>query len=111
MQNFQGDISIITLTENQLPKDLIFKKLDKVVVAEGETTGHKHLLVADRFLAGADLSDCEIAQDANGFYIRVISGSATLKHEEHDLQVIPIGVHYLGRQWEYDEISERKVQD
>ena len=74
-------------------------------MATGEATGHKHTLIAEKE------AKIEIAQDQNGYYLRVNSGSATLTHEKHDIQTIPQGVWFVGRQWEYDEIQERRVAD
>ena len=103
-QAFQGDVSIIKI--EKLGKRLDFKPLKNgFVVAEGEVSGHHHRLVAERD------SVVEIAWDENGFYLNVKSGSVKLNHEEHATQTIERGLWFLGRQIEYDEISERKVMD
>ena len=102
-QNYQGDISIISITD--IPKGLNFKKLsEEFVVAEGESTGHKHTLVRGR-------ADVELAKDTNGFYLKVNSGEVVLTHQEHETQTIPQGIYFIGRQWEYNDLEERKIQD
>ena len=108
MQNYQGDISILSnkKIEEEAKKQKFEKLSDKgLVVAEGEVTGHKHLLVAD------PQSDVEIAQDQFGYFIKVNKGSAVLNHEQHGIQEIGVGIHFIGSQWEYDELKERRVQD
>ena len=72
------------------------------VIAEGEVTGHKHLLIPKQN------SQIEIAQDGVGFYLKVIKGSADLVHEEHETQTFGIGTHYIGKQWEFNEQEEYK---
>lgn len=103
-QNFQGDVSIIKIEKAE--KELHFKPLQNgFIVAEGEVSGHHHRLVADRE------SVVEIAQDENGFYLNVKSGLAKLNHESHATQTIEQGLYFIGKQWEYDEVSEKKVLD
>lgn len=106
-QRYQGDISIVQITEQQLPMGLSFSKLTKpFVVAEGEVTGHKHTLEQTKPV------DWEIAENENGFYLRVHSGTGLLTHQEHEAQEIPQGIFFIGKQWEYDELREwKKVQD
>ena len=103
-QQYQGDISVISINETQLPKDLIWQKVKSFVVAEGEITGHKHTIVADPDTL------IEIAKDANGYFIRT-TGKTTLTHNKHDILAIPQGLSFLGRQVEFDELGERRVQD
>ncbi len=103
-QAFQGDVSIIKI--EQADKKLNFKPLKNgFVVAEGEVSGHHHRLVADREAI------VEIAQDENGFYLNVKSGSVNLNHESHATQTIEKGLYFIGKQWEYSEIEERRVLD
>ena len=107
MQNYQGDIPIIQLNNEQLPKRLSFSPLKTdVIVAEGEAKGHYHKLqVKERDMV-------EIAQDQNGFYLKVNSGEAQLTHQQHGTQTIPQGIWFIGKQYEYDELKEvRRVLD
>jgi hypothetical protein len=103
-QQYQGDVSIIKLTKAE--KNLSFEPLKNgFIVAEGEVSGHHHKLVADRE------SIVEIARDTNGFYLNVKKGTATLTHQSHAPQTIEKGLYFLGRQYEYNEVEERKVLD
>lgn len=103
-QKYQGDVSIIKI-EN-VDKNLQFKPMQNgFIVAEGEVSGHHHKLVAE---VGTKV---EIAQDQNGFYLKVSDGAVSLTHQEHDTQTITPGTYFIGHQWEYNEVEERKVLD
>jgi hypothetical protein len=107
-QQYQGDISIIEISESELPKNLTFKVFPKegLVVAEGETTGHKHKILAEPEAL------IEFAQDERGFYIKTKNQGAQIVHEEHGTQIFePRKIFFVGRQWEYNELNDRKVQD
>ena len=103
-QIYQGDIPVLQI--EKLDKELEFRPLtEPIVVADGEISGHKHVLIAERE------SICEIAQDQNGYYLNIKSGSAKITHPEHQTVVIDPGLYFIGRQWEFNEIEERKVLD
>lgn len=108
MQNIQGDIIAVKLTKKQLPDNLVFESATKnVIVAEGETTGHKHTLVVDR-----PQTKIGIAKDKNGYFIQVSMGSAVLTHDKHEVQTLEKGLWFIGQQEEYSEKNEwLKVQD
>ena len=112
-QKMQGDISLLEVSA-KFVKPLTFKPLPKngFTVAIGETSGNRHVVVADRE------SIVEMAEDENGVFIRVLKGSASLTgHREHEPYVKEMSplegkVFYVGRMFEFDELSEiRKVQD
>lgn len=103
-QKYQGDVSIIKI--EKLEKDLQFKPMKNgFIVAEGEVSGNHHKLVADR------TATVEIAQDENGFYLKVSDGTVSLTHQQHETQTIEKGLYFIGRQWEYNEVEERRVLD
>ena len=105
MQLFQGDVGLIKT--DKVPK-LDFKPLPKegLIVAWGEVTGHNHTIVAEREAI------VEMAQDANGTYIKVLKGQAQIKHQEHKPQVLTPGIWFVANQHEYDEIEQlRQVRD
>lgn len=104
-QFYQGDIAIVEIEKN-FTKKLKFVPLEKeVTIAEGEVTGHKHVLTT------IPKAKIEIAKDENGYYLKVKSGFAILTHPTHEKLIIPQGIWFIGQQWEYDEIEERKVLD
>jgi hypothetical protein len=70
------------------------------VLAEGEATGHAHVLVGQ----GVRLAEWERrrrwAAPERRRYL-VVEGSASLVHEEHLPLVVPAGVYEVRRQREY----------
>lgn len=87
-----------------------FEKKESWIVAEGETTGHKHILVKER-----PETKMEIAyEEKEGLVLlRVIEGEAGLRHEEHGIiTFLPGKIYGFGRQKEYSPIEHwRKVMD
>ena len=76
------------------------------VLAEGETTGHKHVVTAD-------VGTVDIYKNTAGEIFLVIDGKAVVTHEEHNKIELPSGTYKLGHQQEYDyfALSTIKVQD
>ncbi len=74
------------------------------VVAEGETTGHKHLLTAERMV---------VRQDAEGRYYLDLGSDGKLTHEEHKTITLPAGKYEVIREREMDwfQKSVRRVVD
>ena len=108
MQFFQGDIGLLKANKEikKRAAKLIFKPLtENLVVAEGEVTGHKHIIVAE------PQTQMEMAQDENGYYIKVNSGKAILTHDKHAPQIMDTGLWFVAKQFEFDEILEHRVQD
>lgn len=82
-----------------------------VVLAEGETTGHRHA-----FYGGATMfRDDALARDVPGDlylgHVLVAPGGALLKHEEHATIVVGAGVWRVRAQREYDAGEARRVLD
>ena len=98
----QGDV---ILSRSRLPKDA--KRIEPgkrgYVLAEGEATGHAHVL---------DVEPCEMYEKDGVIYVRVLEPAA-LKHEEHHAQTIQPGVYKLGKVTEVDPFSGeiREVRD
>jgi hypothetical protein len=104
MQNYQGDVSIIKI--EKVGKEVRFESMKNgFIVAEGEISGHNHSLVAE------PKTLVEIAKDENGFYLKVTGGSVKMNHQEHATQTIGEGLYFIGRQYEYNEVEERRVLD
>ncbi|MBD1931282.1 MULTISPECIES: hypothetical protein [Cyanophyceae] len=92
----QGDVILLCVekTEGQ--------KLSHLTLAEGEVTGHKHRISDGQ----AEL------YEANGtLYLRVLSETATLTHEEHNAISIPQGDWMVRIQREYEPKGWRYVAD
>ena len=97
MMKRQGDILFVKI--DVLPESLAAK--DDGVIALGEQTGHKHLLVD-----GSLLTDKQ-----NNMFITVTSELATIKHEEHRAITLPKGLYRVIKQREYDPEGWRDVKD
>lgn len=95
--------------------DIFFRKVEKVegnevrhngsfVVAEGETTGHKHVVKSQGM---------EIRQTADGRFYISLTEAGTLSHEEHKTITLPVGDYEVSNEREKDwfSISVRKVVD
>lgn len=99
----QGDVLINRITD--LPSGVV--KIDKktrgYVLAEGETTGHAHVVNSD---------DVEMYERNGVLYLSVME-AATLVHEEHSSIVLEPGTYEIGIVQEVDPFTEqiRKVID
>jgi hypothetical protein len=114
----QGDIVIVaagtprfngTTTPTKRPKELVPAERDergRLVLAEGETTGHCHAILDDpaTLFVQADLDEM---QDR---WLEV-EREVTLGHEEHGAFSIPQGDHIVRRKREYQPEAPRYVAD
>jgi hypothetical protein len=75
------------------------------VLAEGEATGHAHVIESERASLHASWDDT--------WFLRVDDGEPVLLvHQEHDPLVIPAGAYEVRRQREYTRFSRtRGVSD
>lgn len=73
------------------------------VLAEGETTGHKHVITVP------NIEDMEIYRTVDGGMIMRVKQEATISHEEHKTIKLPVGDYKLFNEREYDWFS-LKVQ-
>ena len=95
----QGDVLINPISESVLPSNL--KKIDRrsrgFVIAEGETTGHAHVID----------NDVEIYEDETGhMYIKVLN-SVEIHHEEHKAIPLEPGWNEIGIIVEIDPFTEQ----
>jgi hypothetical protein len=105
MEQFrQGDILLVAVNEI-LPENLQHE--NKIILAEGELTGHHHVLTAP------EVYDWSV----NGQrYVRVHGDTGTISHQEHDIKpakVIPSDVTFrVIRQSEWNLKDQwRHIQD
>jgi hypothetical protein len=96
----QGDVII---EPSKIPQNAKQKKGKRVVLAEGETTGHAHVIT--------DTSSCQAFETNDELYIRVTK-EITVKHEEHKPIAIAPGEYKVRKVREYDHFLEeaRSVQ-
>jgi len=101
MQFRQGDVFIQAVKE--IPTNAVKQKANggKVILAEGEATGHAHA-VAERnavlYLVGAAM------------YLRCLR-ETEIEHEEHGPIILLAGDYLVRRQREYSPEAIRNVQD
>ena len=78
------------------------KKLSHLVLAEGELTGHAHRISEGQ---------AELYEKNGTLYLRVLSPTALLTHEEHNQIKIPQGNWMVRIQREYEPQGWRPVAD
>jgi len=80
------------------------KKLEKPVLAEGEVTGHAHVL---------EDPTIEVFEGENGLREFQTESPTRVVHEEHNPIEIPVGNFASGKVLEFDHFAEeaRQVRD
>lgn len=102
MKMQQGDVYIESC--NDIPKDA--KKVQKskrgFVLAEGEATGHAHVIE----------DNIEMYEKDGILYIKT-DHATEIKHEEHKAIILNSGIYEIGKIKEYDafEMETRNVRD
>ncbi len=96
-----GDIMIAQVS--RMPDELL--RRHSAVLARGEATGHSHRI--------ADSSTVELFDgDETGVgYLRVLTDSADLVHDEHKTIQLPRGVYRFWHQREYTPKEIRRIVD
>lgn len=99
---FHGDVIFKEIKE--LPKGLksVKRKERGFVLAEGEVTGHAHVIT----------EDVELYEKGGVLYLKNDT-AVSVVHEEHKKTTIPAGIWEIGIVREYDFLSEevRNVAD
>lgn len=111
----QGDVNIIPVEMFDIKPEDFTHKLDRVDLAYGEITNHRHRIVeGDIELFTRNLvSSLEAAGNISIMLLRVNSQKALLKHEEHEAFEIPQGDYIVRIQQEADPFARlmRSVAD
>lgn len=98
----QGDVFLVRV--DAIPENGTMEPLDnrgRVILAEGEVTGHAH----------ATSPDCaQLFATTSGRFLKVTK-TAALTHEEHGQINIPVGDWKVGIQKEYTPEMPRNVAD
>lgn len=104
-----GDLYLRRIEESDVPDD-VRAKLEadsgrrEVVLAEGEVTGHKHLLTSDEPIGFAT------AEDGRAFVL--LRDAGLLTHEEHGTRTPVAGWYEMPLERDYDPSEyEREVVD
>lgn len=100
----QGDVILLPVqpTANGISPAQLGKKLPHLTLAEGEVTGHKHRISEGQ---------AELYEKDGTLYLRVLSKTAVLTHEEHHPIQVPQGSWMLRIQREYSPEGWRYVAD
>jgi len=98
----QGDVLVVEVSEIPDNKKKI-ERDDKgrLILAEGEATGHAHAIHA---------SHAKMYAAGIGMFL-ILKKAAELLHEEHGKIDLPPGKYQVIRQREYDPVRERLVRD
>lgn len=92
----QGDVLLQSVNQ------IAGTKLTHQTLAEGEVTGHSHRIGEGQ---------AELYQQGKMLYLKVLSDTATLIHEEHRAIPIPQGNWLVRIQREYEPQGWRYVSD
>ena len=108
----QGDLLVERVADIPASGTQVFPGPDgAAVLAEGETTGHRHAIY-DRITMFRDDS---LAHDIpNGLYVghvRVDGPCARIQHDEHEAITLPKGTYRIRRQRELEPKDARIVAD
>ena len=108
----QGDILIERLDDVPPSGVVVPPEVDGCsVIAEGEMTGHRHVIYDQVTM----FRDDGLARDIPGglyvTHLRVDGPRALLKHDEHDDIVLPRGTYRIRRQRELEPDDARIVAD
>jgi hypothetical protein len=95
----QGDVILMPMQRAVAMGD---KRLPHLTLAEGEVTGHRHRISDGK---------AELYEKDGVLYLKVLSETATLTHEEHKPIQIPQGNWMVRIQREYEPEGWRYVAD
>jgi hypothetical protein len=103
----QGDVLLVPVDPAQLPARPAREERDqqgRLVLANGEATGHAHVVAAPT---------AELLTDPDEVERRflVLATHALLTHEEHASVPLPAGTYQVVRQREYTPMANRDVFD
>lgn len=96
----QGDVLLVAAPA---PPDVKLRRRRSVRVAEGEATGHAHVLEP---AAGAT-----VLTDVDVEFVRIMGANGLLVHDEHTAIELPPGDYRVVRQREYAPEEIRLVAD
>lgn len=104
-QHRQGDVVLDPI--DRLPAGLtrIQPRNGRLIVAEGEVTGHTHALVLE-----ADTAELWLDEKAGAIYARIMAPTP-LTHEEHAVQTIQPGIYRYLPEVEYSPQELRRSTD
>lgn len=96
----QGDVLLVSISD--IPQAAARIKPKRVILAEGEVTGHVHELVGGKVKVYED--------SAKAVFLQIME-APELRHAEHATQTIAPGAYRVIRQVEYEPQELRRVAD
>lgn len=102
----QGDVLLVAVKE--LPADAKRLRPKRLILAEGEVTGHVHELIGGNVEL---FEDKKPGTEVAGVIYAKIMAAPELRHAEHSTQVIEPGIYRVVRQREYTAAEIRRVTD
>ena len=101
----QGDVLLLPI--KAMPKRVtpVQREHGRVVLAQGEATGHAHAIKNARATLFRDPGTSDVFMHVGG------NASVALEHEEHDSIDVPPGLYQIIRQREYSPGTLRDVAD
>jgi len=104
----QGDV-ILTKVDNVPSYGYNKVECDsKIVVAEGEGTGHHHRFECAKFGPDVQVQAWGKQWDQFPSMVQITGGAATLYHEEHNPINVPKGIYQVTFVREMDHIAQRE---
>ncbi|MGI9424585.1 MAG: hypothetical protein ACR2PA_15430 [Hyphomicrobiaceae bacterium] len=108
----QGDLLIEVIDDLQPSGAIIPAAPDGAhVVAEGEVTGHRHIILDNVTMFRDDGLARDIPHGLYVAHVRVDEPTAFLEHDEHDAIALPRGTYRVRRQRELEPRDARIVMD
>ena len=106
----QGDVLLVRV--EQLPEGAVATKAETpIVLAEGEATGHAHVVRDGARLASVTRSRRWAAPLTTTYLVVDAVDGATVEHEEHSPIALAQGVYEVRRQREYRSGGWHRVSD
>lgn len=101
----QGDVLLVPLEHAPKPATPVMQRPGRLILAEGEATGHAHAILDDA-------AELVTAEWPRRLYL-IVGGTrpVELVHEEHATLLIEPGTYEVRRQREYSPDEIRRVPD
>jgi hypothetical protein len=108
----QGDILLETVSDREPSGSILPRGQDgALVIAEGELTGHRHIIYDRVTMFRDDGLAADIPPELYLGHIRVEDTEALLRHQEHAPITLPRGTYRVRRQRELEPRDARVVAD
>jgi hypothetical protein len=97
-QYAQGDLLIARVDDTPLPGSLLQSVGDVTVLAEGEATGHRHVIHERVAMFRDECLARDIPAELYVGHVRIDTAFARVEHDEHHTITLPRGTYRVTRQ-------------